>query len=255
MQNSLTKERGLNKSAIQLIAVLTMLIDHASVFTTTVPLYFIMKTIGRVAIIVMCYFVAEGYYKTRNIGKYIIRMAIFAAVSLIPYYLYKYWGYIPQNINAIIISVFRSRNVIFTLFIGLCLLTVIKSNYNVIIKIVAIFAALRLAQFSDWGYSAILWIVGFGLFYGDKKKQMIWLVAVLLLRIGINSIEPVKSIIETGELLYWSLYTWLSAFGGFIALLILPFYNGERGNMPKWTFYVFYPTHLLIIVVLMAIIF
>lgn len=255
MQNSLTKVKGLNKSVLQLLAVLTMVIDHTSIFVSIPSVYYIMRFIGRATIIIMCYFVAEGYHKTQNIGKYIIRMAVFAAISQIPYYLYVRWGAIPHNFNALVVDVFRSRNVIFSLFLGLSLLTVLKSEYNLFVKVLAMFAALHLGKYSDWGYWAILWIVGFGLFYGSKKKQMIWLVAILLMRIVYTAIGPVIGIFETHKLAYVTLYNWFSGFGGFITLLLLPFYNGERGNMPKWTWYVFYPLHLLVIVAIIALIF
>lgn len=255
MQNSLTNKIGLNKSILQLIAVLAMVIDHTSVFAPIPSLYYIMKFIGRATIIIMCYFVAEGYHKTGNVGKYIIRMAVFAAISQIPYYLYMNWGAIPQNFNTLLVSVFHTRNVIFSLFLGLALLTVLKSDYNLIIKVIAMFAALRLGKYSDWGYWSILWIVGFGMFYGSKKKQMIWLVAILLMRIVFTAINPVIGIFQTRTLLYRDLYSWLSGFGGFIALFLLPFYNGERGNMPKWLWYVFYPAHLIVIVAIIALVF
>ena len=255
MQNSLTKKIGLNKSVLQLIAVLAMVLDHASVFAPVPSLYYIMKFIGRAAIIIMCYFVAEGYHKTENVGRYIIRMAVFAAISQIPYYLYIRWGAIPANTNAVIVDVFRTRNIIFTLFTGLCLLTVLKSDHKLIVKLIAILVALRLAKYSDWSYFAILWIVGFGMFYGSKKKQMIWLAAILLLYNILTAIGPVIGIFQTHRLAYATLYGWLAGFGGFIALFLLPFYNGERGKAPKWLWYVFYPVHLLVIVDIMAIVF
>lgn len=255
MQNSLTKVKGLNKSVLQLLAVLTMVIDHTSIFVSIPSVYYIMRFIGRATIIIMCYFVAEGYHKTQNIGKYIIRMAVFAAISQIPYYLYVRWGAIPHNFNALVVDVFHTRNVIFSLFLGLSLLTVLKSEYNLFVKVLAMFAALHLGKYSDWGYWSVLWIVGFGLFYGSKKKQMIWLVAILLMRIVYTAIGPVIGIFETHKLAYVTLYNWFSGFGGFITLLLLPFYNGERGNMPKWTWYVFYPVHLIVILAIIIIIF
>ncbi|MBR0360375.1 MAG: hypothetical protein IIX21_04615, partial [Clostridia bacterium] len=196
MQNSLTKVKGLNKSVLQLLAVLTMVIDHTSIFVSIPSVYYIMRFIGRATIIIMCYFVAEGYHKTQNIGKYIIRMAVFAAISQIPYYLYVRWGAIPHNFNALVVDVFHTRNVIFSLFLGLSLLTVLKSEYNLFVKVLAMFAALHLGKYSDWGYWSVLWIVGFGLFYGSKKKQMIWLVAILLMRIVYTAIGPVIGILN-----------------------------------------------------------
>lgn len=255
MQNSLTKKQGLNKSVLQLMAILAMVIDHTSVFAPIPSLYFIMKFIGRAAIVIMCYFVAEGYHKTNNIGKYIIRLAVFAAISQIPYYFYLRWGRIPQDFMHLVYDMFRYRNVIFSLFVSLCLLTILKSNYKIIIKILAVVAALCLAKESDWGYFSILWTVGFGIFYGSKKKQMVWLLTVVFIYIVYTAIGPVLQIIQTQMLTYWSLYSWLTGFGGFLSLAVLPFYNGEKGNMPKWIWYVFYPAHLIAIVIIMALVF
>lgn len=255
MQSSLTKKPGLNKSVLQLMAILAMLIDHLSVFAPIPSLYFIMKFIGRASIVIMCYFIAEGYHKTHNIGKYIIRMAVFAAISQIPYYFYMRLGRIPQDFMHLLYDIFIHRNVIFSLFVSLCLLTILKSNYKIIIKILATFAALCLAKESDWGYFSILWTVGFGMFYGSKNKQMIWLLAVVLLRIAYTAIGPISQIMQTQMLTYGSLYSWLTGFGGFLPLAVLPFYNGEKGNMPKWIWYVFYPLQFIVIVAIIAFVF
>ena len=140
-----------------------MVIDHTAIFAPIPSLYFIMKFIGRAAIVIMCYFIAEGYHKTHNIGKYIIRMAVFAAISQIPYYFYTRLGRIPQDFMHLLYDIVVHRNVIFSLFVSLCLLAILKSNYKIIIKILATFAALCLAKESDWGYFSILWTVGFGM--------------------------------------------------------------------------------------------
>lgn len=247
-------KKGLNKSALQMIAVLAMLIDHAAIFVPVASLYCIMKFIGRMAIVIMCYFVAEVYHKTSDVGKYILRLGIFAAISQIPYYLYATWGMMPTNANALLISMFHTRNVIFTLFVGLCLLTILKSDYGLIIKVVAMFAAMRLAKYSDWNYFAVLWIVGFGLFYGSKQKQMVWLAGVLALRIILIAIAPIMTLFATKTITTGVLYGWLISFGGFLALIPLNSYNGERGKMPKWIWYGFYPVHLIVIVIIMAIV-
>ena len=86
MSTEVIKKRGLSKCALQIIAIISMLVDHmAYSFVSNVSLYYyILRLVGKISIIIMCYFVAEGYFKTRNIGKYILRMGIFAAISQIP---------------------------------------------------------------------------------------------------------------------------------------------------------------------------
>ena len=140
--------------------------------------------------------------------------------------------------------------ILLTLFVGLCLLTVLKSSYNILIKLIAIIAALWLAKYSDWSYYALLWIIGFGLFHGDKRKQMLWLAAVILIRLIITAIAPIIGIINNGSLNLLVLCNWISTFGCFLAIPLLASYNGERGNAHKWTFYVIYPLQFIIIILL-----
>lgn len=247
MQIKINYEAGFDKSEIQVAAAIAMTVDHMAIFSPEPWLYFLMKFVGRAAIVIMCYFIAEGFHKTRNIGKYIARMAIFAAISQIPFYIYIRGGSYPDNFVSLCADMFRHRNVIFNLFVGLCLLTILKSDYKLPVKLLAILAALRLAKYSDWTYYAILWIVGFGLFYGSIKKQMIWLVAITVLRLAVTAINPIIGIINTGTLPYVTLYAWLTTFGCLLPLTLLPTYSGERGCLPKWTWYIFYPSHFIVL--------
>ena len=64
---------------IKLVAMITMLIDHlgAAVF----PQYRILRVIGRVAFPIYAYCIAVGCAYTRNIGRYLERLAILALIS------------------------------------------------------------------------------------------------------------------------------------------------------------------------------
>lgn len=252
MSTAVTTKSGLSKSALQIVAIISMLLDHfALTMVSNASLYYyIMRFLGKISIVIMCYFVAEGYYKTRNLGKYILRMGIFAAVSQIPYYMFLSGGYFIENPKALILSVFNTRNVIFTLFIGLCLLSVIKSNYKVWIKVIATVAALYLVRNSDWDYYAILWILGFGLIRGAKWKQALWAAVVVIIKLAVMAPPAIASVINAGALTYGML-DWFVMFGGFLAIPFIFGYNGERGANLKWGFYTFYPLHLLVLALIM----
>ncbi len=248
MSTEVTTKSGLSKSVLQIIAIITMLLDHiALTMVSNVSLYYyIMRFLGKISVVIMCFFVAEGYYKTRNLGKYLLRMGIFAAVSQIPYYMFLCNGYFIANPKGLILSVFNTRNVIFTLFIGLCLLSVIKSNYKVWIKVIATVAALYVVRNSDWDYYAILWIMGFGLIRDSKWQQGLWAAIVVVIKIAIAAPPAIASVINIGALTYGML-DWLVMFGGFLAIPFIMGYNGERGTNLKLSFYIFYPLHLLVL--------
>ena len=241
-----SSERGLSKSALQIIAAAAMVIDHTSVFTGNIFIYYLMRFIGRTTIIIMCYFIVEGYHKTHNLNRYLLRMGLFAAVAQIPFYLYSHPD-IPSDLIEFIAGNFFSRNVIFTLFAGLALISILHSRYSPATKIAVLAAAFYITRNSDWGMYALLWILCFDVFYGNKNRQLAAAAAVLLLRCadigyGIFSQSLSAGYITTGDIFQTAV-----TFGGFIAIPLIALYNGKRGRQTQFGFYVFYPAHLLII--------
>lgn len=257
----------LNKSHLQLIAVIAMVLDHTAGFVPSLPIYYGMRFIGRMTIVIMCYFVAEGYYKTHDVNRYIIRMAVFAAVSQIPFYLNSHAIDMPDRILPVLGGLFYGRNVIFTLFIGLCLLAILKSENNAFLKIFAFIAAWRLVLHSDWQYFCLLWVLAFGLLHGRPKAQMKAAAAIVLLRVIVVAMPVISAFvvyytpsanlsalfafaaqhINGGRPTYGQIYFALAHLGGLLALPLLMMYNGEKGNAPRLGFYIFYPAHLLLL--------
>ena len=244
-------KKGLNKSQLQVIAVIAMIMDHTACFLFPhMSLYYAFHVIGRMTIVIMSYFIAEGYYKTRNVNKYIIRMAIFAVVAQIPFYLYEKSGQI-DGIWHFLAGNFYSRNVIFTLFIGLCLLTIIKSELHWILKVIAAFASWVVTRHSDWGMYCLLWVMAFGLFHERRGLQMCSAAAIVLFRVFMK-IKPLAITLFTGgAVTYYSIIMAFVQLGGLLAIIPLMLYNGEKGNAPRYGFYIFYPAHLLVLAVIM----
>jgi len=75
---------GLNAWQLKLIAIVAMVIDHLAF--SFVPdgtfLAVAMHFIGRITGPTMFYFAVEGYHHTRNLNRYLFRLAAFAARSL-----------------------------------------------------------------------------------------------------------------------------------------------------------------------------
>ena len=116
-----TKVKGLSGTTIKFIAIAAMLIDHiAWAFVPTYSVFGqIMHVIGRITASIMCFFVAEGYYYTKNVKKYVLRLAIFALISHVPFIFFETENsliiseteFIPKNLDTdYISSEFKSKS-------------------------------------------------------------------------------------------------------------------------------------------------
>jgi len=79
--------------ALKLIAIITMTIDHVgAVFQSHVWEYrelgFNMRVVGRIAFPLFCFLIAEGMRKTRNRPMYLLRLGVFAVISMVPFSLF-----------------------------------------------------------------------------------------------------------------------------------------------------------------------
>lgn len=227
-----------------------MLIDHiAWVFVPfSSVLGQIMHFIGRFTAPIMCYFIAEGYFYTKNVKKYIIRIGIFAVISQIPFVIAEKLTSPPLMmidgklwINPELLI--PSFNVMFTLLLGLVAL--LLWNIKIIEKPLRIMIVISLCFISlsgDWMCFTVLWILFFGIYRNDNKGKWISYYCIAL-----SSMTIVITTNILGGLPLWHNF-WQA--GLLFPPFILMLHNGEKGsNTPfhKWFFYIFYPLHLLII--------
>ena len=104
---------SLNRTQLKFIAIVSMVIDHIAwgFVDFYSPLGQILHVCGRLTVPIMCFFIAEGFRKTKDLKRYIFRMASFAAISIIPFYLFFHEEYDYR------------QNIIFDLLLGLLLLS------------------------------------------------------------------------------------------------------------------------------------
>lgn len=235
---------GLSSSTLKWIAIVTMLIDHvaATVLTRILIGYSynpeltnlvavdnnymilygimrIMRTIGRLAFPIFCFLLVEGFGRTGNVKKYILRMGIFAIAAEVPFDLAftgkaVYLGY---------------QNVMLTLLVGLltmwgCSLIEKRFSQKKVLQIVGdilcTIAGMALAHFmqTDYGAKGIICIMVLYFFRNTGILQMF---------AGAAS------------------FIWEAP--AMLAFPIINLYNGQRGMKMKYFFYLFYPLHLLIL--------
>lgn len=198
---------------LKCVAIITMVIDHVG--AVLFPEQIILRCIGRVSFPIFCFLLVEGYFHTRDVHKYMIRLGIFALISEIPYDL--------AFRNTLL--EFTRQNVFFTLLAGVVMMYAIRRTNQAGIKIIYLMLAMWAAQMlgSDYGAKGIL-LIGLYYFLRDNSRAKIILGAL------------------------WN-FTWSSSVQGYGAMASLPImlYNGKKGKSMKYIFYVFYPVHLLIL--------
>lgn len=227
------KYQILNASNLKLIAMLIMLIDHIGAcvvmrlpdlgyvsteqWDTWYLCYRVMRNIGRTAFPIFCFFIVEGFYHTSNKFKYAMRLLIFAVVSQYPFELALFGEYHWQ-----------STNVFFTLFFGLITIwgmseaeKKIRDTFlSILVKLLCIGGGCLAAYAlnTDYDYKGVLLIVILYVFrYRPVVRTVIGYISFL-----------------------WEAYS----LPGF---LMMHLYNGKKGKMKKYIFYLFYPAHLLLL--------
>ncbi len=231
-------KKYLSANILKYIAIVAMTIDHIAwnFVDKMSPLGQCMHIIGRLTLPIMSFFIAEGYYKTSNIKKYITRLSIFAVISAFAY------GFCSYDFE---ISKYNNFGVIYTLLLGLFAINIWNTDFKLIFKYAIIIAVCLISLFGDWPIFGILYCLTFAIYHNNFSSQCkaftiisIFMVAGATFANVYNGLSPLRELYQ---------------FGVFLALPLLYFYNGKRGkggNFNKWIFYAYYPFHLIVIGIL-----
>lgn len=228
MERVLSNRIDLSSTFLKYLAIVAMFLDHYAVvfIPSDQPAWMVLRVLGRLSAPIMCYFVAEGEYFTSNRKRYLRRMFVFALLAHFPYVIY---------FN---LPIFGATSVLWGLMNGLLALIFVKhSPANNLIKVAFVFFCCLVVLPADWNYVTVLWILGFGLFRGDFKKQML---SFLVIGITFHLIPLLR---DYGSADLYQL-------GIVLAIPVLALYHGRKGKSNKllqWGFYLFYPGHLLLL--------
>lgn len=187
-------------------------------------------TIGKITFPIMAYLLNLGFQKTKSKIKYIIRLGIYALISINPYH-YT----IGINTDA---NIYPLNNILFTLMIGLSLITILdKLKPSKYMQILFLIIASALTFNSDWNIIGVL-IIYF--FYKDSKIESKTLIII-------SFTTAIMNFITTLDI---TSFTYL---GIILSIPILKSTNNERGysnNLIKHGFYIYYPLHLSMLYIL-----
>ena len=209
-------------AVLQWIAVITMLIDHIGCYL--LGNFEPFRMIGRLAMPLFIFMLAEGFEKTSSRPRYFARIFVTALIAEIPVYLLH-------------ISVMTDyyHNILFTMLLSFLALYATEKGkfWFVAVPLVALAAS---AFNCEYGAFGVMLAVGFYLVNKYSPKQ-IFVRFTALLAVLLVTMIPLASY-ENWPIQLWSI----------CAVIPLALYNGKKGRrLPRYFLYVFYPAHLFII--------
>jgi len=226
----------LNSNQLKMIAIIAMTADHAAdlIFPgfPSNPIALTLHIAGRLTAPIMWFFVCEGFYHTRNLRKYLLRMLALAVISHFAYCFA--FGISPVPFTG---GVFNQTSVIWPLFWAIVALWLVYAT--TMLKDWQKWILLMLIDVitfpSDWSCIAVMAIVSMYSHRGNLKKQIGWMMLWVTIYsiVSFFFVNKVYAVVQLG------------------VILVFPFlkqYNGQKGsaNWMKWFFYLYYPGHLFI---------
>ena len=231
---------------LHIAAMIFMLCDH--LWATIVPGNEWLTCIGRIAYPIFAFMIVEGYFHTKKLKQYVLRLLIFAVLSEIPFNLMT-GGSLFNLLH---------QNVLWTFLIGVGLIHLIERARQNPRKIgrwllaalgLLLGCAIALVGMTDYMHFGVLTILVFYLFRGRRW----WCYVGQLVCLWFINIEMMGGIVYPIELFGNELIIHQQGFA-LLALLPIWLYQGKQGmynKAVKYTYYAFYPVHLLILYLLM----
>lgn len=247
---------------LKLLAYLSMTYDHVGFFLGET----VFRGIGRLALPIFCFLIAQGFRNTRSVPKYALRLLLFAVISEIPY---NYF------VSGSILHI-AGQNIMWTLLLGLLciwcgrLLREHLPRFYAPLYILTVLLFCTAANFfiTDYTYFGVMLVVIFDLFpMITRKEKMLAALSFALLygwRFASHGIYlaltekgvDLMAFTGFGRFFLSSISDWeLIKLFALAALIPLFFYNGKKGTLGdkrmdrvlNHLFYWYYPAHMIIL--------
>lgn len=253
---------------LKIVAAVTMFIDHLAFAFLEIPapgrsrlmdtlpngmlLHALCRVIGRTALPIFAFLIVEGYCHTRNRARYLLRLLVFALLSAYPFkaLFYPYDHAIHSDtlftLSLGLLAVWAVDR-IFMSYIGLesrCGADAREDRVSpaaedpAMVRIVQIAVRGAIAGGAVWFccYAAIR--IGADYRYGGVLAVLFYYLFRNLRIVGV-----------LGN------YAWLSWYNAMeiyslVGAFLIQSYNGRRGRQIKYVFYLFYPGHLFLLLIL-----
>lgn len=214
--------KPMNTKLLKWIALILMTIDHIGVhLITNESLYLACRVIGRGAFPLYAFMLVNGFIHTKNMRKYFLRLFSIALLIELTYLIL----YLNGGDNFLL-----SNNIFITLTAALLGLIAITNNkqYNKALIFPIIITTYYLNF--DGSLYALFMVLGFYIFKELHFK--------ILFLVGLNALFIFTDLMPT--------YQWASV----LFMFILYFYNNQYGKVNRLFHYLYYPGHILVILLI-----
>ncbi len=224
-------KRSLSGVALKIIAVVAMTLDHFA--WLYIPLAStsgqLLHLVGRMTAPLMAFLVAEGYYYSKNLPRYVLRLAVFAVLSHLPFTYYATGT----------LTFFAPTSVLFTILLGLLALIIARHDaLHWAVKLLCLAGIFALSMLGDWSFFMVLWILAFGIFHDRRDLALICHIFIVLL-VFVHAAWNLQLM-----MLKYLIY----CFGGMLIVPLILLYNDKPGKpRMQYFFYLYYPLHLILI--------
>lgn len=236
----------LSAAALHIIAMALMLMDH--LWATLLPAQEWLTCAGRLAFPIFAFMTVEGYFHTRNLKRYALRLLLFALLSEVPFDL-MYGGtwFYPVH-----------QNVIWTLLLGLLgihLMETVRKKQKTwlylltALLVVLIGTVLGTLSMVDYYGTGVLTIF---IFYFFRRRKW-WCLAGQLLALYWVNVQLLGGLLYPVHIFGMEFEICQQGFA-LLALIPIWLYRGRQGYHSKpfqYACYAFYPVHMLILVLIL----
>lgn len=248
---------------LKLLAIFLMVIDHGykvflpvivELFSSFLPMqtiFFVIYIgfgITRMGFPIFAYFIAEGCFYTKNKFNYLLRLLFFGVLSELPY------QYFICTIEGTPFEVsFEHMNVFFTLFLGALAIIFydhcMNKTKNSYLSLLPLIGCIGLAYMLHTDYDVFGVLLIFVFYYVRQNKHKFRFLTILMMLFSFVYF-PIIDSISNGFSMNFIIVNFTDGLFMLLSIPVLKLYSGMRGNSMKYFFYLFYPVHLMLLVLL-----
>ncbi|WP_342565887.1 TraX family protein [Paenibacillus sp. FSL R7-0345] len=208
---------------MQIIAMLTMLIDHMGYIFF--PDEMGWRIIGRIAFPIYCYGLVQGHIHTKSRPRYLMRLLLIAVIAQVPYNMALDPG---------------GWNVVFTLLLSAIVLLILDKLPSIWLGIPVVLIAIYVMDVLPLDYNA----------YG--------LILVLIFRYTRSYYMILAHFVLNAFYLFYS--GWFVQLFSIVPTILIAVFPAawaflEKRRLPRWAWWSFYPAHLAVLAVMKIILY